>query len=161
MEQTNILNSVDKLDFILNETLFNKYNRQCTIMQKFINDLNNNVYNDNKDFIKCPEYILNEKNCIETITLNLKTMINKFNNYRLNNNKELENILKKINTVNLLISVGKINSKNFHIITDFMKTIEDDIDTFIIHNEYNSLMQFINNGKDETEFLLNYIDENY
>ena len=50
MEQTNILNSVDKLDFILNETLFNKYNRQCIIMQKFINDLNNNVYNVNNLF---------------------------------------------------------------------------------------------------------------
>lgn len=106
------------------------------------------------------EYILNEKKCIETITLNLKILINKFNNYRLNN-KELENIIKKINTVKFLISVGKINSKNFHKISNYMKTIEDDIDTFIMNNEYNNLMQFINNGKDDTEFLLNYIDENY
>jgi hypothetical protein len=106
------------------------------------------------------EYILNEKKCIETITLNLKIMINKFNNYRLNN-KELENIIKKIKTVKFLISVDKINSKNFHKISNYMKTIEDNIDTFIMNNEYNKLMQFINNGKDDTEFLLNYIDENY
>lgn len=161
MEQTNILNSVNKLDLILNENLFNKYNQQYTIMQNFISILNSSVYNVHPDFIKCPDYILNDEKCIESIMLNLNKIIHKFNTHVFDNNEEIKNILKKINTVNILISIDKINPNNFHIINDHMKTIKIDINTFIINDNHIKLMQVINNGSEDTEFLLNYIDENY
>lgn len=161
MENINILNSIDKLDYILNEDIFNKYNQQCVIMQKTINEINSSMCEDHPDFIKFPDNLLNDSNYMTNVMPNLKKLIHSFYNHIIENNTEIKNILKKINTVDILINIGKINDNNCHIINDFMKTIQDDIDTFIIEEEHNKLMLFILTKRDNTEFLLNYIDENY
>lgn len=174
MENTSnmsVLNSVDELDFILYEDLFNKYIEQKNTMKAFISRLNKPDYNVHPDFIHLPAFILNDDDntdiFITTIISNLNKMVYDFNKHIFHNvnTKEVKCIIKKINTLNLLIEFKCINKNNYKRIIDFIQTINVGIQNAIAGDisNFNSenLMSSILDSNNDTEFLLNYIDENY
>jgi hypothetical protein len=174
MENTSnmsVLNSVDELDFILYEDLFNKYIEQKNTMKAFISRLNNPDYNVHPDFIQFPAFILNDEdntdNFIKDIISNLNKMVYDFNKHIFHNinTKEVKCIIKKINTLNLLIEFKCINKNNYKRIIDFIQAINVGIQNAIASDiaNFNSenLMSSILDYNNDTEFLLNYIDENY
>jgi hypothetical protein len=81
------------------------------------------------------------------------------------NTKEVKCIIKKINTLNLLIEFKCINKNNYKRIIDFIQAINVGIQNAIASDiaNFNSenLMSSILDYNNDTEFLLNYIDENY
>lgn len=166
-----ILNSVDELDFILYEDLFNKYIEQKNTMKAFISGLNNPDYKEHIDFIQFPNFILNDEdnsdNFVTIIISNLNKMVYDFNNHTFHNinTNEVKCIKKKISTLNLLIEFKCINKNNYKRIIDFIQTINNSIKNAIANDisNFNSknLISSIVNCNDDTVFLLNYIDENY
>ena len=132
---------------------------------------NNSDYNKHPDFIQFPDFILNDDNntdkFITTIISNLNKMVYDFNNHIFHNvnTNEIKCIIKKINTLNLLIELKCINKNNYKRIIDFIQTINVGIQNAIASDisNFNSenLILSILDCNNDTEFLLNYIDKNY
>ncbi len=158
MEIINAVNTVNKLDFILYESVFNKYIDCHNIMKKFISKITNEkicIGNPNYiDYTKCIE-IKNENNTLEIIISKFNDLIYNFNIY-ININSDF-NELTKISNEIYKINVIPLNSINN--INDAINII-DNINSIISINEENLINKILDYTEDNT-FLLEMIDNNF
>jgi hypothetical protein len=171
----NISNSVDKLDFILYEDIFNKYIKNREMLKKFICKLNNTKYTigsndisdksilnsvDNLDFILYEDifnkYIKQKKN--------MSIFISKINNYECIFNRKYidfpDNMLN-INDIYLKIVLLQLNKLNYDFNNCKFFNVSDNKDFEYIQNKIktiNSLIKISNIDSNNFHLFIHIIE---
>jgi hypothetical protein len=153
----NILDKIDKIDLILYDSIFDKYIECTKYIEKIIYSINN-TNTKNTDYINYPEYFIiqDENNNLSYIITKLNELIINFNNYsqeQLDKNDVIE-ITIQINCITGLLK----DNKNHNLVIDLIDRLNNIINNNRINIKYTDI---ICNYKDDTDFLLDFIDKNY